>query len=76
MSGNVLEWCWDWFGIYPGAVTDPAGAETGRYRVGRGGSWSSHAQVARAAFRFYEVPGFRYYIRYDFLGLRLARSLP
>jgi transposase InsO family protein len=52
MVGNVWEWTWDWSGTYPGTVTDPLGA-TGSNRVLRGGSWYSHARLARAAYRNY-----------------------
>ena len=42
MSGNVREWCSDWYGEYPsGSVTDPKGASSGSERVYRGGGWSS-----------------------------------
>ncbi len=52
MSGNVLEWCLDWYGDYPGgAVTDPTGPRRGYYRMARGGSWRAEVQVGRSAAR-------------------------
>lgn len=52
MHGNVNEWCKDWYGpLGANAVYDPKGAETGTYRVVRGGSWRSFAMVCRAGFR-------------------------
>ncbi|HEY5914224.1 MAG TPA: formylglycine-generating enzyme family protein [Verrucomicrobiae bacterium] len=59
MSGNVWEWCADWYGPYPGgAVTDPAGASTGTSRVMRGGSWHFAAGDSRPADRNFNVPDF------------------
>jgi formylglycine-generating enzyme required for sulfatase activity len=53
MSGNIFEWCWDWWGDYPsGAQTDPIGAYSGSDRVLRGGSWSPPAEFARSAYRY------------------------
>ena len=44
MSGNVLEWCSDWYGDYSSSpVSDPVGPTYGSYRVNRGGGWNSYA---------------------------------
>jgi formylglycine-generating enzyme required for sulfatase activity len=70
MSGNVWEWCWDWYGAYStGNQTDPRGASSGSARVYRGGSWFHTAAGARSAFRNCYTPSDRDY----FLGFRLVR---
>jgi formylglycine-generating enzyme required for sulfatase activity len=69
MHGNVWEWCWDLFGMYPSAHPDPIGAVFGSYRVERGGSWYDVAQSTRSAIRLSRGPDGRYYS----IGFRLVR---
>lgn len=69
MSGNVCEWCQDWYGEYvANAPANPTGQATGTVRVYRGGCWFSFAGCCRVSFRFNDSPDYRDY----FLGLRLA----
>lgn len=69
MSGNVWEWCQDyWGGIYSSeAQTNPVGPSTGDTHVYRGGSWGSY-KGCRVSYRVSEKPTFTLFD----IGLRLA----
>ena len=72
MSGNVLEWCQDWYGSYSSSSQrNPKGPNSGSYRVLRGGSWNSYTpEECRVSRRNYSLGyGNRY------IGFRLALSL-
>jgi formylglycine-generating enzyme required for sulfatase activity len=71
MSGNVFEWCNDWWGNYTaGNATDPAGPSSGSYRVLRGGGWSHDSYFCRSSYRLNYAPGGRFHD----IGFRVART--
>lgn len=72
MSGNVCEWCSDWYGEYENSPSvNPQGPSSGWYRVHRGGSWNSRAaRLCRSTSRDCNVSRFSS----EAIGFRLALS--
>ena len=73
MSGNVWEWCWDWYNIdiEEGIIKNPYGIEFGTERVLRGGSWQSRADFCSVSRREHSNPC----DRYENYGFRVVSSV-
>jgi formylglycine-generating enzyme required for sulfatase activity len=69
MSGNVYEWCWDWYSYSITSSTPDTGAASGAQRVYRGGTWSFNAANCPVAFRYGNSP----YNRVNSMGFRVVR---
>ncbi|MCX8472616.1 MAG: SUMF1/EgtB/PvdO family nonheme iron enzyme [Sediminibacterium sp.] len=70
MSGNVREWCSDWFGNYSSStVTNPSGPSSGLLRIDRGGSWGISKHWVQISDRSFHSPS----ESSRFFGFRLAQ---
>jgi uncharacterized protein YjdB len=84
MHGNVVEWCWDWYGaLTTAAANNPTGAATdgGDGRVIRGGAWWDARTWLRSACRDSLPPGYWGYPNQGgglspVVGFRVVRNLP
>lgn len=73
MSGNVLEWVSDRYGLYSSSSqTNPTGPASGTLRVFRGGGWSGAAPYERTTYREAVAPTFKN----NSIGFRLAETIP
>ena len=69
MSGNVYEWCYDWYDTVSSSTAD-TGASSGSHRVLRGGSWDDLASYCAVSVRYVNYP----YYRDCYYGFRVVRS--
>lgn len=71
IHGNVWEWVYDWFGMYPNRKRrNPQGPEIGKYRIMRGGSWSDPVEYLRSSIRRDALPN----STYSNVGFRCAQK--
>jgi len=74
MSGNVLEWCSDWYGkdtYSQSPLRDPEGPASGASRVLRGGTWCMEAARCRSATRYRHMKFFLTHV----IGFRVVLSV-
>ncbi|MCB5264869.1 MAG: formylglycine-generating enzyme family protein [Candidatus Cloacimonadaceae bacterium] len=71
LSGNVWEWCWNWFDQYSSSPSNnPTCPNSGSVCMLRGGSWNNDVYYCRIAYRTSNTPSSRLF----YFGFRLCRS--
>jgi formylglycine-generating enzyme required for sulfatase activity len=73
MSGNVWEWCWDWYSNSYGTAdsqTNPHGIDFAVEKCRRGGGWAQAAKSARSSNRLGTPPD----LKFNYVGIRLVRK--
>lgn len=74
MTGNLMEWCYDFYSsdyYQTSPEQNPLGPNTGSYHVYRGGSWYVSEDYCNVTLRRYGTPG----AKSNFLGFRLLRTV-
>ena len=73
MTGNVSEWCWDWYApYYLGTDPNPQGPSTGEEKIMRGSSYSNCQDNSYISHRYMAIPT----EATNYCGMRLAMTLP